>query len=172
MDFSRRMFLGDSATAAAATVIGGGATAAHAATVPAWTRRPVRTQSGLVTGGEALLPGVTVYKGIPYGATTAGANVWTAAGAPDRGLPVLVWAYGGRDSPMRASQPLYDGSGLARKGLIGVTFNRRIGPFGCLATSQLTAGSGHDASGNYVLMDAIAALEWIREKNQRSPTPS
>ena len=62
-----------------------------------------------------------------------------------------------------ASQPLYDGSGLARKGLIAVTFNRRIGPFGCLATPQLTAESGHDASGNYVLMDVIAALEWVRE---------
>jgi para-nitrobenzyl esterase len=212
MDFSRRTFLGSSATAAAATVLGGAVPAAHAAaaTVPAWTRRPVRTQSGMVAGGQALLPGVAVYKGIPYGAPTGGANrwrpprpaprwdgvreatswgaacvqdtsgisagllppisedclnlnVWTAAEAPDQGLPVLVWAYGGRDSAMWASQPLYDGSGLARKGLIVVTFNRRIGPFGCLATPQLTAESGRDASGNYVLMDVIAALEWVRE---------
>ena len=212
MEFSRRTFLGSSATAAAATVLGGAVPAAHAAAaaVPAWTRRPVRTQSGMVAGGRALLPGVAVYKGIPYGASTGGANrwrpprpaqrwdgvraatswgaacvqdtsgistslmppisedclnlnVWTAAEAPDQGLPVLVWAYGGRDSAMWASQPLYDGSGLARKGLIVVTFNRRIGPFGCLATPQLTAESGQDASGNYVLMDAIAALEWVRE---------
>jgi para-nitrobenzyl esterase len=69
-------------------------------------------------------------------------NVWTAAGDPGERRPVLIWAYGGRDSAMWASQPLYDGAGLARKGLVVVTFNRRVGPFGTLATRQLTAESG------------------------------
>ena len=79
---SRRAFINGSVTAAAAAaVIGGGAVGASAATdrpgkAAALGDRPVRTQSGLVSGTGALLPGVTVFKGIPFAASTAGENRW------------------------------------------------------------------------------------------------
>ena len=90
-------------------------------------------------------------------------NVWTPprrrAAAP---LPVLVWIYGGGFSNGSASMPLYWGDRLARKGIVVVTIAYRLGPFGFLAHPELTAESPHHSSGNYGLMDQIAALQWVR----------
>ena len=90
-------------------------------------------------------------------------NVWTPA--PRRAaapLPVLVWIYGGGFSNGSASMPLYWGDRLARKGIVVVTIAYRVGPFGFLAHPELTAESPHHSSGNYGLMDQIAALQWVR----------
>jgi carboxylesterase 2 len=167
---------------------------------------PVRTATGLVSGVPALLPEVTVFKGIPYAAAPAGElrwrppwppqpwegvraaaefgdispqswqpttlpmnedclslNVWTSAASAGARRPVLVWIYGGRFVFGTGADPLYDGSALAEAGLVVVTFNYRTGVFGFLATPELSEESGHGASGNYGLLDQIAALRWVRD---------
>ncbi|MCS5713154.1 carboxylesterase family protein [Herbiconiux sp. CPCC 205716] len=166
---------------------------------------PVTTESGPVLGVPARLPGVAVYKGIPFGASTAGearwrpagpvtpwtevrtadtfgpvppqeeeaaglaqdedclhVNVWTSVEPSDAPRPVLVWIYGGRFAFGHGSDPYFDGSTLASKGVTVVTFNYRTGAFGFLAHPELSDESGHGASGNYGLLDQISALRWVQ----------
>jgi para-nitrobenzyl esterase len=87
-------------------------------------------------------------------------NIWAPARAS--GLPVIVWIYGGGFSNGSAAMPLYRGDMLARQGVVVVTFGYRLGPFGFLAHPELTAESPAHASGNYGLLDQVAALEWVR----------
>src|ERR1700723_3576258 len=77
-------------------------------------------------------------------------------------LPVFVWIYGGGYTNGSASMPLYWGDQLAHKGFIVITVAYRLGPLGYLAYPELTRESPHHSSGNYGLMDQIAALEWIQ----------
>jgi para-nitrobenzyl esterase len=91
-------------------------------------------------------------------------NIWTPAeakAAPEH-LPVIVWIYGGGYINGSASMPLYWGDRLAQKGVVVVTISYRLGPLGFLALPELTRESPHHSSGNYGLMDQIAALEWIQ----------
>ena len=87
-------------------------------------------------------------------------NIWTPASA--KNLPVIVWIYGGGFFNGSASMPLYWGDRLARKGAVIVTFGYRVGPFGFLAHPELTKESPHHSSGNYGLLDQIAALRWVQ----------
>ena len=88
-------------------------------------------------------------------------NVWTpAASAQDR-LPVMVWIYGGGLQAGSTSEPRQDGGDLTRKGVVVVSMNYRLGVFGFLAHPELSRESGH-GSGNYGLMDQVAALKWVR----------
>ncbi len=89
-------------------------------------------------------------------------NVWTGATSPTEKRPVFVWIYGGAFSAGSGSDPTFDGEGLAKKGVIVVTFNYRLGALGFLATPDLSAESGHAASGNYGLLDDVAALKWVK----------
>jgi para-nitrobenzyl esterase len=91
-------------------------------------------------------------------------NIWTPAkGKTTRErLPVIVWIHGGGYINGSASMPLYWGDRLAQKGVIVVTVAYRLGPLGFLALPELTSESPHHSSGNYGLMDQIAALEWIQ----------
>jgi para-nitrobenzyl esterase len=88
-------------------------------------------------------------------------NIWTPGEAPSR-APVLVWIYGGGFDNGSASMPLYWGDRLAKRGIVVVTLAYRVGPLGFLAHPELTRESAHQSSGNYGLMDQIAALEWIK----------
>lgn len=90
-------------------------------------------------------------------------NVWTPARAADERRAVFVWIHGGAYHSGSGEVRLYDGEGLARKGVIVVTFNYRLNVFGFLAHPELTAESPRRASGNYGLMDQLAALRWVRE---------
>jgi para-nitrobenzyl esterase len=89
-------------------------------------------------------------------------NIWTPAKTAPERLPVIVWIYGGAYINGSASMPLYWGDQLAPKGVIVVTIAYRLGPLGFLAHPELTRESPHHSSGNYGLMDQIAALEWIQ----------
>jgi para-nitrobenzyl esterase len=89
-------------------------------------------------------------------------NIWTPAKRTREHLPVIVWIYGGGYINGSASMPLYWGDRLAHKGVIVVTIAYRLGPLGFLAHPELTRESPHHSSGNYGLMDQIAALEWIQ----------
>ncbi|KAJ5710640.1 alpha/beta-hydrolase [Penicillium malachiteum] len=176
---------------------------------------PILIETGLVAGvASAHKPSVTVFRGIPFAATTAGANrwrppqraeswsgvrdcsefgpmapqlppgplywtekpmaqsedclnlnIWTPATAHDVGqtkYPVYVWVYGGKFLWGSGSDNNFDGSSLAAKGTIVITFNYRLGILGWLAHPALSKESKHNASGNYGLLDQIACLEWIQ----------
>jgi len=87
-------------------------------------------------------------------------NVWTASRSKER-RPVLVYVYGGGFSSGSGDVPVYDGAPLAEKGLVVVNMNYRVGALGFLAHPELTAETG--VSGNYGLLDQVAALEWVQQ---------
>ncbi len=93
-------------------------------------------------------------------------NVWTAAASPAEKQPVMVWIHGGGLRNGHGGRATYDGEALARRGVVLVTINYRLGPFGFLAHPLLSAESvslgGPDASGNQGLHDQIAALRWVQ----------
>jgi len=93
-------------------------------------------------------------------------NIWTGASVSADKRPVFVWIYGGAFAVGTGSNPLFDGEGLARKGLVVVTINYRLGSLGFLATPDLSQESGHAASGDYGLLDDIKALEWVQKNIQ------
>lgn len=180
--------------------------------------KPVQTQNGLVSGIPGKAPGVTEFRGIPFGAPPVGPlrwrepqpvanwsgvrkadhwgdacmqpsakgralgvnlaidlpdspkmsedclylNVTTPATKAGQKLPVMVWVYGGAYNEGAGNMPISDGNNLAKKGVIVVTFNYRVGAFGFLSHPELTKESGYNASGNQALADSIAVLKWVK----------
>lgn len=90
-------------------------------------------------------------------------NVWTGAQRTDEGLPVLIYFNGGGWMAGSGSEPRYDGTALAQNGVIGVTANYREGIFGFLAHEELTKESSYQGSGNYGLLDQVAAIQWVKD---------
>ncbi|HSV01206.1 MAG TPA: carboxylesterase family protein [Roseiarcus sp.] len=90
-------------------------------------------------------------------------NIWTPAG-PGTGarLPTMVWIHGGGFVAGSGAEPRYDGARLAARGIVIVTVNHRLNALGFLAHPGLTAESDHRGSGNYGLMDLVAALQWVK----------
>jgi para-nitrobenzyl esterase len=89
-------------------------------------------------------------------------NVWTPRAGASANLPVIVFIHGGGFTEGSGAVEVYGGGNLAAKGAVVVTINYRLGVFGFLAHPELTAESEHHSSGNYGLLDQIAALRWIR----------
>ena len=89
-------------------------------------------------------------------------NVW-APTEIDEPLPVMVWIHGGGYSMGSGGGALQDGTHLAARDVVVVSLNYRLNAFGFLAHPALSAESAHDGSGNYGLMDMVAALEWVRD---------
>ena len=90
-------------------------------------------------------------------------NVWTSANSPNDRRPVMVWIYGGGFTGGSGGLAWYDGENLAAKGPVIVTFNYRLGSLGFFSHPELAKESGHNASGNYGMMDALAALQWVKK---------
>lgn len=90
-------------------------------------------------------------------------NVWSPAESADDKLPVMVWIHGGGFNFGSAAQSEYHGKNLAKKGVVVVTLNYRLGPLGFLVHPQLSKESPHGVSGNYALLDQIAALKWVQK---------
>jgi para-nitrobenzyl esterase len=90
-------------------------------------------------------------------------NVWTPADAAERKLPVMVWIHGGGWTSGSNSVPIYDGEAFAESGVVLVSVNYRMSAFGWMAHPELSAESDRGISGNYGILDNIAALEWIQE---------
>jgi para-nitrobenzyl esterase len=89
-------------------------------------------------------------------------NIWTPARSSTEKLAVMVWIYGGGNSHGSGSERLYWGDQLARKDVVVVTFNYRVLALGLLALPELTREANYHASGNYLLLDDIAALQWVQ----------
>jgi para-nitrobenzyl esterase len=89
-------------------------------------------------------------------------NVWTPAKSASDKLAVMVYIHGGSGVRGSGSIPIYDGEQLAKKGIIVVTINFRLGIFGGMGHPELTAESPHHACGNYGMLDIIAALKWVQ----------
>jgi len=89
-------------------------------------------------------------------------NVWTAAHSAEERRPVMVWIYGGGYRAGSTRLPIYDGAALARKGVVLVSIGYRVGPLGFMAHPALSVESPQRVSGNYGLLDQVAALDWVR----------
>jgi len=90
-------------------------------------------------------------------------NVWTTELGADAKRPVMVWIHGGGLTRGSGANTVYDGANLARKGVVLVTINYRLGPLGYMAHPELTEESPKSASGNYGVLDQIAALKWVQQ---------
>lgn len=113
---------------------------------------PACLQTGVSIPGE---PAPTVSEDCLY------LNIWTPEPRPRARRPVMVFIHGGGYTNGATALPLYWGDRLARRGVVAVTIAYRLGPLGFLAHPELTAETG--SSGNYGLMDQIAALRWVQD---------
>lgn len=112
---------------------------------------------------EAPLEG-TLLNPYPVSEDSLSLNIWRSTSPRSEELPVLVYIPGGGFQTGSSALPLYDGEALASRGdVITVTVNYRLGVLGFLSHPDLAAESGVDASGNYGILDQIAALEWVRD---------
>jgi len=94
-------------------------------------------------------------------------NIWTPhlsfGSANAKPLPVMVWLYGGANVAGRTDVPLMDGASFSSRGVVFVTVNFRVGVMGFFVHPGLDAESPHHTSGNYGLLDQLAALKWVRD---------
>jgi para-nitrobenzyl esterase len=90
-------------------------------------------------------------------------NLWTGAEKAGEKRPVFVYIYGGGFNSGSGAVPVYDGEEMAKKGLVFITFNYRVGILGFLAHPELTAESEYQASGNYGLLDQVEVLRWVHK---------
>ena len=90
-------------------------------------------------------------------------NLTTLNMAPAKNLPVMVWFHGGSHQTGNASSPTYQSTKLPQQGIVLVTANYRLGPFGYLAHPALSANDPNGVSSNYGILDQIAALRWIQD---------
>ena len=90
-------------------------------------------------------------------------NVWTTAKSPNEKQPVMVWIYGGGLNSGSANCDIYDGEEMAKKGVVFVSINYRVGILGFMAHPELSKESDFGVSGNYGILDQIAALKWVQK---------
>jgi len=90
-------------------------------------------------------------------------DVWLPEWPVKRALPVMVWLHGGSNVVGSGTQTTYDGASLTRRGVLLVTLNYRLGVMGFFSHPELTAESPHHSSGNYGLLDQLAALKWVKQ---------
>ena len=102
-------------------------------------------------------------RGKPMSEDCLSVTVWAPAKPASKSLPVYLWFYGGGFAAGSGDEPRYDGESFAKLGMVVVNANYRLGVFGFLAHPELTKESPHHASGNYGLLDQVAALRWVRK---------
>ena len=107
------------------------------------------------------VPNVYTSDVTPMNEDCLGVNVWTPSGASH--APVFFWIHGGALVGGATKEPVYDGLPLARRGIVVVSINYRLGVLGYLAHPELSRESPRGVSGNYGLLDQVAALQWVRD---------
>jgi para-nitrobenzyl esterase len=90
-------------------------------------------------------------------------NVWAPVQRDAKPRPVVVWIYGGAFAAGTSNDPLYDGANMAGQDVVFVSINYRVGILGFFAHPELAKESPDGVSGNYALLDQIAALQWVRD---------
>lgn len=90
-------------------------------------------------------------------------NVWTAATAPKEKRPVIVWIYGGGFASGGTGCAIYDGEAMAKKGIVFVSVNYRVGIFGFFSHPELSKEAPYGSSGNYGLLDQVEGLKWVQK---------
>jgi para-nitrobenzyl esterase len=129
--------------------------------MPKWAGLRTATQfSAACVQPQARLSSIYAGEPMPVSEDCLTLNVWAPANA--KGAPVLFWIHGGALVGGSSREPMYDGRGLAERGIIVVSINYRLGVLGWLAHPELSAESPRRLSGNYGLLDQIAALRWVR----------
>jgi para-nitrobenzyl esterase len=125
--------------------------------------QPAKSWKGILVAKSfpANCPQMPVVPG-PQSEDCLGLNVWTPTHSVAAKLPVMVWIYGGGFQIGASSQSAYDGEALAAQGVVLVSINYRLGIFGFLAHPALDQESPRGVSGNYALLDMVAALEWVK----------
>jgi para-nitrobenzyl esterase len=121
-------------------------------------------------GSVCMQPGIMKAMGVDIGENFSedclSLNVWTAARSENEKRPVMMWIHGGGNVAGASTVITYDGEALARLGVVVVSINYRLGIFGSFAHLMLSKESPYNVSGNYGLLDIIAALKWIQKNIQ------
>ena len=132
--------------------------------------QPLRPWAGLREakefGSQCVYRGPGAFAG-PGGEDCLTLNVWTPAKRPGERLPVMVWIHGGGFQFGSGRWPAFDGTGLGRLGVVLVTLNYRLNVFGFFSHPDLAKESPEGVSGNYGLLDQIAALKWVKNNIAR-----
>lgn len=125
--------------------------------------QPVKPWKGIKVAKAfpAMCPQFAFIPG-PQSEDCLGLNIWTPAKSASEKLPVMVWIHGGGFIIGASSQSAYDGEPLAAQGVVVVSINYRLGIFGFLSHPALSAESPQGVSGNYGIMDMVAALDWVK----------
>ena len=125
--------------------------------------QPVKPWKGIRIANSfpAMCPQFQLIPG-PQSEDCLGLNVWTPARSASDKLPVMVWIHGGGFVIGASSQSAYDGEPLASQGVVVVSINYRLGIFGFFAHPALSRESPAGVSGNYGILDMVAALEWVK----------
>jgi len=129
---------------------------------PSWTGTRDATKFGAICMQALRKPGSHPRAKLPESEDCLTVNVWSPNLTPAKKLPVMVWIYGGGFREGGSASAIYDGTELARHGVVVVTLNYRLGLFGFLDLPALAAEHPDEPHGNYGILDQIAALKWVQ----------
>ena len=102
------------------------------------------------------------YNEIPYQEDCLYLNVWTPARTKEEKLPVMVWIFGGGFTAGDSYQPVFEGTKFASRGVVFVSMNYRLDIFGLFAHPEITAQHKADGCANFLFLDQLAALKWVK----------